>query len=162
MIPLLQNPVTVLDFNAPVVRQNFFASPSFVFTLLMIVVIILSSLIKNKNANRIMDLLIYSVFSILAMLMIFFNFFTDHQQMKWNLNILWLNPFILVCLLMLIINRSGALWYRIVFYFSAAFVVLQFILPQSFNIAIIPLILIILFRSSIRADFDWNPIIIES
>jgi hypothetical protein len=162
MIPLLQNPVTLLDFNAPVVKQNFFTSPSFVFTLLMIVVIILSSLIKNKNANRIMDLLIYSVFSILAVLMIFFNFFTDHEQMKWNLNILWLNPFILVCLIMLIINRRGVLWYRIVFYFSAAFAVLQFILPQSFNIAIIPLILIILFRSSIRADFDWNPITIES
>jgi hypothetical protein len=82
--------------------------------------------------------------------------------MKWNLNILWLNPFILVCLIMLIINRRGVLWYRIVFYFSAAFAVLQFILPQSFNIAIIPLILIILFRSSIRADFTWNPITIES
>ncbi len=162
MIPLLQNPVTVLDFNPPVVRQNFFTSPSFVFTLIMIIVIVLSSLVKGKTTNKIMDLLIFSVFSTLAVLMIFFNFFSDHQQMKWNLNILWLNPIILVCLVMLIINRKGAGWFRIVFYFSALFVVLQFILPQTFNIAIIPLVLIILFRSSIRADFDWNPIIIES
>jgi hypothetical protein len=162
MISLLQNPVTVLDFNAPVIRQNFFTSPSFVFTLIMIIVIILSSLVKGKTTNKIMDLAIFSVFSTLAVLMVFFNFFSDHQQMKWNLNILWINPFILICLVMIIINRKGTVWFRIVFYFSALFAVLQFILPQTFNIAIIPLDLIILFRSSIRADFNWNPIIIDS
>jgi hypothetical protein len=104
---------------------------------------------------------VFFVFSVLAILMIFFNIFTDHQQMKWNLNILWLNPFILIALFSLFLNIGKTIWFRIVFYISAIFLIIHFILPQSFDIAIIPLALIILVRSSIRGGFDWNPITIE-
>lgn len=161
MIPLLQNPVVILDFEAPVVKQNFFLTPVFVFTFLLIVIIMLSSMLKSRKLNNLMDIFIYSVFSILALMMIFFNFFTNHQQMKWNLNILWLNPFILACLLMIIINRPGTIWFRIIFYISGAFFVLQLVLPQSFNFAISPLVLILLVRSSLRAGFEWNPLSIK-
>ena len=161
MIPLLQNPEVILDFEAPVVKQNFFITPVFVFTFLLIVIIILSSMLKSRKLNNLMDIFIYSVFSILALMMIFFNFFTNHQQMKWNLNILWLNPFILACLLMILINRQGTIWFRIIFFVSGIFLILQFILPQSFNIAIFPLVLILLIRSSIRAGFEWNPLSIK-
>ncbi len=122
MIPLLQNPVTVLDFKAPSVHSDFLTSPSAVFTLIMIIVIILSSIIRSNKARWIMDLIIYFVFSALSVLMIFFNFFTDHLQMKWNLNIIWLNPFIFICLIMLIFRKPGVIWYRFVFYISTVFV----------------------------------------
>ncbi len=98
------------------------------------------------------------MFSILSVLMIFFNFFTDHLQMRWNLNIIWLNPFIIVCLIMLILNKAGTLWFRIVFFISAGFLVLQFILPQEFNIAFSLLAIILLVRSSVRCEFEWNPL----
>jgi hypothetical protein len=161
MIPLLQNPEVILDFEAPVVKQNFFITPVFVFTLLLIIIIILSSMLKSRKLNNLMDIFIYSVFSILALMMIFFNFFTNHQQMKWNLNILWLNPFILACLLMIIINRQGTIWFRIIFFISGIFLILQFILPQSFNLAFYPLVLILMVRSSLRAGFEWNPLSIK-
>ena len=90
--------------------------------------------------------------------MIFFNFFTDHQQMKWNLNIIWLNPIIIICLVMLILNKAGAIWFRIVFCISAVFLVLQFVLPQDFNTAFSLLTIIILIRSSVRCKFSWNPL----
>jgi hypothetical protein len=158
MIPLLQNPVTVLDFGVPRVKQSFLTSPWVVFAAVMILIIILSALIKGKKGNRIMDLVIWFIYALLAVIMIFFNFFTDHLQLRWNLNILWLNPFIIVCFVMLLINRKGTSWFRLVFYITAVFTVLQFILPQYFNVAIIPLLAILLFRSSIRGDFDWNPL----
>ncbi|HKK43142.1 MAG TPA: DUF4105 domain-containing protein [Bacteroidales bacterium] len=158
MIPLLQNPVTVLDFGVPVVKHKLLTTPWIVFSAAMILVIVLSSLIKSRQGNRIMDLVIWFVYAILASMMIFFNFFTDHLQLRWNLNIIWLNPFIIICFVMLIINRKGLSWFRLVFYFAAGFAVLQFILPQYFNVAIIPLIAILLFRSSIRGNFDWNPL----
>lgn len=158
MIPLLQNPETILDFEPLVTGQKFITSPAIVFTLVLIIVLILSATMKDRKKIKIFDVIVFTVFSVLASLMIFFNFFTDHQQMKWNLNILWLNPFLLVCLGALIMNKITLIWFKIVFYISGAFLVIHFILPQEFNIATIPLIVIILVRSSVRAGFEWNPI----
>jgi hypothetical protein len=161
MIPLLQNPENILDFEPKVIRPFFLTTPVFVFTLLMIIIIILSTLVKSRKIINAGDIVIFSVFSVLAILMVFFNFFTDHQQMKWNLNILWLNPFLIIALLMLIMKKDGTVWFRIVFYISAVFLLFQIFLPQSFNIAALPLILIILVRSSVRSDFEWNPLTLK-
>jgi len=157
-IPLLSNPEILLDFDAPVIKQKFLISPPIIFTLVIILILILAALTKSRKITRLIDLIIYSVFSVLSILMIFFNFFTDHQQMKWNLNILWLNPFIIVCLIMLIMNKTGMIWFRVVFFMSAGFLVLHFILPQDFNIAFFLLAIILLVRSSVRSGFDWNPL----
>jgi len=161
MIPLLQNPQTIIDFEPPVVKSNFLISPAVVFTFLLIIILIFSTLVKSLKANNILDILVFFIYSVLAILMIFFNFFTDHQQMKWNLNILWLNPFILPALFSIFLNIGKSIWFRIVFYISAIFLIIHFILPQSFEMAIIPLVLILLVRSSVRGDFDWNPLTIE-
>jgi hypothetical protein len=157
MIPLLQNPEIMVDFDPLVVPQKFFTTPVFVFTLLFIIIIVLSGMVRTMYINNLVDLVIFSVFSILALSMIFFNFFTDHQQMKWNLNIIWLNPFILFCLATLILKKTNNFWFRIIFYISGGFLALHFFLPQEFNIAFIPLVLILLIRSSVRAGFKWNP-----
>lgn len=158
MTPLLQNPQYLMDFNTQSVKQKLLLSPVFVFTYLLIVIIILSSLLKSRKANMLIDIIVYSVFSILAIMMIFFNFFTDHPQMKMNLNILWLNPVIIICLILVILKKESVIWFRILFVVSAMFFVLHFILPQAFNIAILPLVLILLVRSSVRADYSWNPL----
>jgi hypothetical protein len=158
MIPLLSNPVVVLDFPVPSVKPNFLFSPVFLFTFLLVAIIIISARYRSRRLNNIMDIVLYSVFSILAILMIFFNFFTDHQQMSRNLNIIWLNPFILACLGSLILKKEGTIWFRIVFILSTGFVILHFLLPQEFNTAFLPLALILLVRSSVRADFEWNPL----
>jgi hypothetical protein len=158
MVPLLKNPVMLLDFKAPDTTPYILLAPPFVFTLVIAIVLILAALIKNRKIIRIIDITIYSVFSILSFLMIFFNFFTDHQQMRWNLNILWLNPFIFACLITLILNKTGTVWFRIVFYISAGFLVLQYVLPQGFNIAFSLMTIILIIRSSVRCGFEWNPL----
>jgi hypothetical protein len=158
MIPLLQNPEILLDFDEPVIKQKFFTGPPFIFTLVIIIILILAALTKSRKIISLIDIIIYSVFSILSVLMIFFNFFTDHQQTKWNLNIIWLNPFIIVCLVILILNKTGTLWFRTVFFISAGFIVLHFILPQEFNLAFFLLAILLLIRSSVRSGFDWNPL----
>ncbi|MCX6320186.1 MAG: DUF4105 domain-containing protein [Bacteroidia bacterium] len=161
MIPLLQNPVVILDYDPPVIKKNFLTSPEVVFTILLIIVLILSALLKSKKIINLVDIFVFSVFSILALLMIFFNFFTNHQQMKWNLNIIWLNPIIILCLVILILKKTGSIWFRILFYITISFLVLHFFLPQEFNIAFIPLVVILLIRSSVRAGFDWNPLTLK-
>ena len=161
MVPLLQNREVLVDFAARPPKQKFLVAPPFIFTLVIALILILAAMIKSRQIMRYMDIIIYFVFSILAVLMIFFNFFTDHQQMRWNLNIIWLNPFILVCLITLILNRAGTFWFRVVFYISAAFLLLQFVLPQDFNIAFSLMAIILLIRSSVRCGFDWNPLTLK-
>ena len=158
MIPLLQNPEIVLDIDQQPIKEKLFASPLFVFSLLLIIIIMLTGLVRRKTANNIIDIFLFSVFSILALLMIFFNFFTDHHQLRWNLNIIWLNPFIILCLTSLVFKKDWSGWFRIVFYLTVLFLLFLALLPQHINNAFFPLIIILMIRSSIRADFSWNPL----
>jgi hypothetical protein len=158
MIPLLQKPVTIIDFEPLVLRQNFFTSPVFAFTILLILIIILSVWLKNLKIMYIIDISVFSVFSILAVLIIFFSFFSDHPQMKQNFNLIWLNPVIIICLISLILRKKGLIWFRILFYISAAFLVLQLVLPQEFEMSFLLLDLVILIRSLFHSEFDWNPL----
>jgi hypothetical protein len=157
MIPLLQNPEVILDFDLPDQRKNLIFNPENVFSLILILLIIIIPIVKKRYIINAIDIFIFFVFSVLAILMIFFNFFTDHQQMKMNLNILWLNPFILVCLSLMILKRPGIIWFRIVFFVSVLFLFFHMLLPQDFNTAILPLVLILGLRSSSRSSFKWNP-----
>ena len=158
MVPLLQNPDVVLDYPPPVIKQNFILMPAFIFTVVLIIVLIISAMVKNERIIYLFDIFVFLAFSILASMMIFFNFFTDHLQMRWNLNIIWLNPVIIICLVYIILKRKSILLFRLLFYILAAFIPLHLILPQSFNIAFLPLVVILLIRSSVRADLDWNPL----
>ncbi len=157
MIPLLQNPEVVLSFDPVEVKPNFLTSPAFVFTMVLILIVTLTGLLKQKKLIKILDISVFSIFSILSVLMIFTNFFSDHTQMKWNLNIIWLNPLIIICLFTLILNKPGRIWFKILFYILMSFLVLHLLLPQHFDIAIIPLLFILIIRSSVRAVFNWNP-----
>jgi hypothetical protein len=160
MIPLLQNPEVILDFKSPVIRSGFMTSPLTVFSLVLILLIIISALPKSGKVDRIIDIAVFSLFSVLAVLMLFFNFFTDHIHLRWNLNILWLNPFIIICLAALILNKNAIKWFRALFYISVAFIASYLILPQEFNISVFPLLLILLLRSSVRSRFSWNPFVL--
>ncbi len=158
MIPLLTNPEIVVDFDQPSFKGKLLTSPLVVFSFLLIIVIILTGFFRGKRANNVIDIATFGVFSILALLMIFFNFFTDHQQMKWNLNILWLNPFIILCLTSLLLKKEWQLWFRLVFFLAAVFLVFLVVLPQHINNAFVPLIFLLILRSSVRANFSWNPL----
>jgi len=158
MAPLLSSRETLIEFAPQVNKTNFYVTPIFIFTLLFIMIVIFSAIYKKGILINILDLLIFTVFSMLAILMIFFNFFTDHQQMKWNLNIIWFNPAIIICLFCLIFRKTGETWYRIVFFLSAIFFPVIIVFPSAFNNSFVPIVLILAFRSSIRGNFKWNPL----
>ncbi len=159
MIPLLSNPITELAYNEPLIKESLFGSPIFIFSLVIIGFIILSGAIRGNTPNRLIDIFIFSIFSLLAVLMIFSNFFTDHQQLRWNLNIIWLNPFLFICLYALIFNKKNKIiWFRMTFWLGILFLVQAAISPQQFNNAVYPLTGLIILRSSVRAGFGWNPL----
>ncbi len=156
-VSLLEKPVRLLDSDPPSHKKFFLISPVFIFSLILLASILFTGLVRGEKANRITDIVIFLIFSVLAVLMIFFNFFTDHQQMKWNLTIIWLNPFLILCLISLIFNMNKKLWFRITFFITAFYLVFSPFLPQEVNINFIPLILLILLRTSVRSAFRWNP-----
>jgi hypothetical protein len=162
MIPLLQNPDVLLHFDPPVIKSRFYTTPVFLFTLLLVLIIILLSLNRKQKFNRILDLLLFSVFSALSLLMIFFNFFTDHIEMKWNLNIIWLSPFVLICLTSIILNKEWKAWFRTVFFLCLISLLIQLIFPRGYNTAFLPLTILLMIRSASRSGFSWNPLSLES
>lgn len=158
MVPLLQDPVVILDFESPEQKENMFTSPLFVFSVLLIILIIATGYFRGKTINNIIDISLFAILSILALMMIFFNFFTDHQQTRWNLNIVWLNPFIIICLISLIYSKDWQKWFRVVFYLALLFLLSIVIIPQEINKAFVPLITTLILRSSVRSGFKWNPL----
>ncbi|MDP4224713.1 MAG: hypothetical protein Q8868_15505, partial [Bacteroidota bacterium] len=158
LIPLLQNPQTVLDFAQPAFHEKLFTSPLFILSIILIIIIIITGMYREKTVNKAIDIFLFTVFSVLAILMIFFNFFADHIETRRNLNIIWLNPFIFVCLFAVLINRNWQVWFRIVFFLAAAFLALAVIRLQDINNASVPFIITLLLRSSIRSGFSWNPL----
>ena len=162
MVPLLRNPEILLQFDPPVTKPRFYTTPVFLFTLLLVVMIILLSLNQSKNFNRILDLVLFTAFSALSILMIFFNFFTDHMQMRWNLNIIWLSPFVLLCLASLILNKEWKSWFRVVFFLCLIAFLIQLVFPHGYNTAFLPLVLILMIRSAARSGFSWNPLSLKS
>ncbi|MFH0841842.1 MAG: DUF4105 domain-containing protein [Bacteroidota bacterium] len=158
MIPLLQNPSLPLDFDPPVAKRNIIKMPMFIFSVILILLIVLSTTVRGKTTNRVIDLTVFSLFSLLTLLILFFSFFTDHDQTRWNLNIIWLNPFIILCLVSLIFNREWFVWFRLVFFLALLAFAIQIIFPNAFNTAFIPLELILAVRSLMKSGFRWNPL----
>jgi hypothetical protein len=162
MVPLLQNPEVLLQFDPTVIKSKFYTTPVFLFTLLLVILIILLAMNRKKRLNSILDIILFTAYSALSILMIFFNFFTDHMQMRWNLNILWLSPFVLLCLASLILNKNWQIWFRVVFYLSFIAFLIQLFFPGGYNPAFIPLTLILVLRSAARAGFSWNLLSLDS
>lgn len=158
MIPLLKDPEVVVDIEQQIIKDKFFAGPLFIISMLFVIVIVVTGLFREKTVNTVIDIIVFLIFSGLALMMVFFNFFTDHSQMRWNLNIIWLNPFIILCLVSLLLGRDWQTWFRITFFLALGFFVLIVVLPQDINNAFVPLAGVLILRSSIRAGFRWNPL----
>src|SRR5664280_9608 len=51
MVPLLRNPEILLQFDPPVIKSRFYTTPVFLFTLLLVAIIVLLSLNRKKCFN---------------------------------------------------------------------------------------------------------------
>lgn len=150
--PLLQDPVTVIKFE-PGKKSNIVAgSPDLILWLIFFLTLAITYFRKEKIL-RILDISLFLIFSILSVLMIFFTFFTDHQAMKMNMNVIWLNPFHILCFLSLITQLSEKLWFKTVFFMSLFFLWSIPFIPQYIDRTFIPVILLIIVRSLDHSKF---------
>jgi Domain of unknown function (DUF4105) len=128
-------------------------TPVVTFSLLLAVVVLLS-LIKAKPVRilmKMLDILLFFSVGLLGVILIFMWTGTDHAMCRNNYNLLWAWPTHLVMALSLL---SGKGWVKKYFGFTALALLLVlvswFFLPQQMNNALIPVVLLLIYRSAAK------------
>ncbi|MCW3090398.1 MAG: hypothetical protein JWP81_1467 [Ferruginibacter sp.] len=137
----------------PAINKGSILTPMFVFSLLFVIIVSLSFL-TNKGAKIFLqgfDGLFFFLVGALGIMLIFMWIATDHSMTKDNYNLLWAWPFNIIIAFFV---NSKAKWVKLYFGISmvALLIVLLswFFLPQQMNNALIPLVLLLAFRSSLK------------
>jgi len=132
---------------------SLFDKPFYVFSILLFFVALLSAyeIVFDKKYNTIFDSILLLVTGVAGMLVFFLMFFSVHPLVKFNFNILWLNPLNVVAAFMIWFNkwRIHIFVYQL---FNLIFVALALISVaisvQTFNQATFVFIALLLFRYS--------------
>ncbi|MEJ7586241.1 MAG: DUF4105 domain-containing protein [Ferruginibacter sp.] len=126
-------------------------TPMTVFALLLAVITLLSFSpnVKIKNFLQGFDGLLFFFTGLLGILFIFMWTGTDHSMTKSNYNLLWAWPTHILAAYY--VNRKNK-WARMYFGLNTAFLIIILLiwafLPQQLNVALIPFVLLLAFRSA--------------
>jgi hypothetical protein len=156
--PLVLSHQELYTINTGSGSTSFF-SPLVVLSLLL-VVIALISLSKNKFAQKFMqgfDGLLFFLAGLLGIILIFMWFGTDHSMTKNNFNLLWAWP---THILVAFFVNSKKDWVKKYFAVTAVVMVLVllawFFLKQHLNVSLIPFVLLLIYRSATKVFFESN------
>ncbi|MEZ5008714.1 MAG: DUF4105 domain-containing protein [Chitinophagales bacterium] len=146
--PLVKEKRTLLDKGYHLYNEGKWAnifSPSTVFWLLLLL-FFLFKLYYKGNLPPFFSIFFLSILGLAGWFMIFMWFFTLHTAADWNLNILWAIPFHFPMALFLFKEKKPK-WVAHYFFFCRVILIVTLIvwpifLPQQFNIAVLPLILL--------------------
>lgn len=123
--------------------------PLIVLSIVSLLIFIISRL-QSPQAIKIMafvDLLLLYITGLLGILLLFMWLGTDHTVCKNNLNLVWALPFNLpVAFLMLKKPRRLSNYFFIAAVITAIFIAGWFWLPQQINIALLPVVILLLNR----------------
>jgi hypothetical protein len=150
--PILGETVTIVDLP-PASSGGRAWMPQLVFYLILLCVILVTFVIGMPLLGRITDIILYTVYSVLALLLIFTNFFSEHDALHYNLLILGINPLIPVLLGFILANKRAVKLSRIAFVISVLWVPVSIIAGQGINPALIPLVLVIMVRLFKHCEF---------
>src|SRR4051812_31433154 len=146
--PLNEQKRMLLDVPSPVAASwNY--TPLALFTIIcgLLAVLYLSPGKRAQSISRFMDSFLLYLTGILGILLVFMWWGTDHKMTKGNLNLLWALPTNVIAAFFLWRNPQ---WLRSYFYvafaINAFLLAAWFWLPQEINIAIAPMVLLLLFR----------------
>ncbi len=151
VLPLVKHTQTLFFQTENDTSTPFILRPATLFWILFIVALILSYLeIRKKKIYKIFDFIFFFTIGITGMILFLVWVATDHTAVVQNWNLIWALPthfFIAFALLMK--NKAAFLKYYFLISGALSILLLAFwwLIPQVFDYAIIPLILIIVLRS---------------
>ena len=149
--------ILVEDLQPLPQSSAFFSLPISIFGLLMILMIFmgLTQRQKIKKYQLGFDKLLFLFSGLLGVLFLFAWFGTDHQSFRYNLNIIWAFPSN-----MLFFYKTGnsrysiTKSYRIYSISTLVVIFISFIFPGSINVALLPLIAVLSYRSWMLSKND--------
>lgn len=144
----LATPASIL-LEAPSIIPDSAVKPEWVFAGILIIILALS-LLKNKMATRVLaifDRLLFFVLGLLGALFLFMWFGTDHQDCAANYNLLWTLPTNLIVVFLGWKRPKVKMYFHFVSIISILLLLAWFFLPQQLNIAVAPILGIIILRS---------------
>jgi hypothetical protein len=140
-------------FEQKVVESEvpLYSKPGFALTGLMLLIFLgFYFELRNRTYYKCIDFFVFLFFGILGSLLFFLWFLTDHTAVVKNWNLLWAFPTHLI-MAFFVFRKSKLPFLKYYFAVSGfcAFVVLPLwaVLPQRFDLAIIPLVVIVSLRS---------------
>ena len=140
-------------------ETGFFISPLFIFSVLFILISVLSFSKNNFTRNLLIgfDGFIFFIIGLLGLLMIFMWFGTDHVMCRNNYNLLWAWPTHTVAAFYMHSRKKTIQYYfRVVTVTNILLLITWTFLPQAFNVSLIPIMLIIILRSVMHSGLVNN------
>lgn len=152
--PLIRNTNVLVSAEYDEVKPTgLMDRPFYIFSIILIIVVLISTyeLILNKPYNTYIDSILLLTTGVAGLVVFFLMFFSLHPLVKYNLNLLWLNPLNIVAAFMIWFNK----WRIHVFIYQlfnlilvALALIAVAISVQTFNQATFVVIALLLFRYS--------------
>lgn len=150
--PLTGPPVTVVDIPPRETGKGAWI-PQAVFYLLLLAVLLVTFVLRKPGVEKAVDIFLYFIYSLLAIVLVFTNLFSEHHALHYNMLILGINPLIPVLFVYLFTRKKAIQLSRVAFVISAAWIPVSLIAGQGINPALIPLVLIITARLFRHCEF---------
>jgi hypothetical protein len=146
--PLVTPPQTILPMPSPL-KDKSFLTPAVVFSLLLVIILAISFIKSNWAIATIsiFDFLFFFILGLAGILLLFMWLGTDHKVCQNNYNLFWALPTNVV---MAFFVHSKRIWvkkyFRIMLWLTVVLVLTWFFLPQQMNNALIPIVVLIIYR----------------
>jgi hypothetical protein len=146
--PLVTPPQTILPMPSPL-KDKSFLTPAVVFSLLLVIILAISFIKSNwaRATISIFDFLFFFILGLAGILLLFMWLGTDHKVCQNNYNLFWALPTNVV---MAFFVHSKRIWvkkyFRIILWLTVVLVLTWFFLPQQMNNALIPIVVLIIYR----------------
>jgi hypothetical protein len=125
-------------------------NPLVIFSLLLFFIVLLD-FSKNKTAAvflKVFDFFLFFIAGAIGILLLFMWFGTDHAMCKKNYNLLWAWPTHFITAFFISMKRSWVKKYLLIAIAGLLIVIAAwFFLPQQLNISLLPIVLLLLYRS---------------
>lgn len=150
-LSLVSETISVYESREEAIASSLF-HPLIVFIVFAILVLALSIWdFRRKKLSRWFDAMLFGILGLIGCLLFFLWFFTDHKAAAVNFNLLWAFPLHLVVAFALFKDRKWLVKYFQIYNAILPFVMLfWFALPQQLNLALMPLVAVLLMRNSVN------------
>jgi hypothetical protein len=150
--PLVASSKNLYQISLEGKHTNVVAHPAFIFSVLFLVIVALS-FSKNNSVQKFIygfDGFIFFITGFLGALILFMWFGTDHAMCKSNYNLLWAWPtHVISAFYINSRKRNTYIYFKITAIINSALLLTWFLLPQHMNTALIPFVMLLVFRSAV-------------